>query len=100
MSAMFPPALIAAVCSARWSAPAAAVAAHYGLEKHQVWHLWQRYPGLIPTRSQNNEGGHLSTPERPPGLAASFGVTVVERRVGDAVVSLARVRFLDGETML
>lgn len=96
MSAMFPPALIAAVCSARWSMPSAAVAARHGLTKPQVWKIWQTHRGLIPTRPQNNDGSHLGTPERSVPLAESFGVTVVERRVGDAVVSLARVRFIDG----
>jgi len=96
MSAMFPPALIVAVCAARWSVPPAALAARHGLTKPQVWKIWERHRGLIPTRPQNNDGSHLGTPERPAGLAESFGVTAVERRVGDTVVSLARVRFLDG----
>lgn len=100
MSAMFPPALIAAVCSARWSAPSATVAAHYGLTKPQVWKIWERHRGLIPARPRNNEGSDLSTPARSVPLAASFGVTAVERVVGGMSVSLARVRFLDGETML
>lgn len=100
MSATLPPALIAAVCAARWSVPAATLATQHGLTKPQVLKIWERHRGLIPTRPQNNDGGHLGTPERSVPLAASFGVTVVERRVSDAVVSLARVRFLDGETML
>jgi len=95
MSAMFPPALITAVCSARWSMPSAAVAARHGLAKHQVWKIWERHRGLIPARPQNNDGSHLGTTERSVPLAESFGIAVVERRVGDATVSLARVRFLD-----
>jgi len=96
MSAMFPPALITAVCSARWSMPSAAVAARHGLAKHQVWKIWERHRGLIPARPPTVDGSHLGTPERPAGLAKSFGIAVVERRVGDTMVSLARVRFLDG----
>lgn len=175
MSAIFPPALITAVCSARWSMPSADIAAQHGVTRNQVWHLWHTHRGLIPARPSMGEDDHLGTglsatlyralkeagergvtvddlaaltyagrpparyaraiqkrlhnlrvrlpegwsvvlahgdryvlarvekperalppPERPVGLAEGFGVTAVERRVGDAVVSLARVRFLDG----
>jgi hypothetical protein len=175
MSALFPPALITAVCSARWSATAATIAAQHGISKNQVWHLWETHRGLIPSRPPTVDGDgavppglltvlyraladagergltvdelaaltyagrppadfakvtrkRLSSlrvrlpdgsivpvpgdryvlakaqepervappPERPAGLAESFGVAVVKRRVGDAVVSLARVRFIDG----
>lgn len=176
MSAMFPPALVTAVCGARWSTPAAALGARHGLTKAQVWHLWSRHRGLIPTRPAADDDDHLGltglsatlyraladagdrgltvdkiatltyagrppadvaramqkrlsslrvrlpegwsivpvrgdryalvrveeaeraapAPERPTGLAGSLGVGVVERRVGDTMVSLARVRFLDG----
>lgn len=98
MSAMFPPALISAVCAARWSVPPAALAARHGLTKPQVWKIWERHRGLIPARPLNGGNDHFGAmaPERPAGLAESFGVTAVERRVGDTTVSLARVQFLDG----
>ena len=175
MSTLFPPALITAVCSARWSMTSAAIAARHGITRNQVWHLWHTHRGLIPARPPTIDGDgavppglltvlyraltdagdrgltvdeiaavtyagrppasyaratrqRLSSlrvrlpegsivpvpgdryalarveeqvpvapqPERPAGLAESFGVTAVERRVGDATVSLARVRFLDG----
>ncbi len=98
MSAMFPPALVAAVCAARWSVSAATLAARHGLTKPQVWKIWERHRGLIHPRPLNGEDDHPvpSILQRPDRLAESFGIAVVERRVGDAVVSLARVRFLDG----
>ncbi len=175
MSALFPPALITAVCSARWSMTSAAIAARHGITRNQVWHLWHTHRGLIPARPPTVDGDgavppglltvlyraltdagdrgltvdeivaltyvgrppadfarvtrkRLSSlrvrlpegsivpvpgdryalarveaaervappPERPAGLAESFGVTAVERRIGDTMVSLARVRFLDG----
>lgn len=100
MSAMFPPALVVAVCAARWSMPAATLATLHGLTRHQVWKIWERHRGLIRPRPLNGEDDHPvpSIPQRPSGLAEKFGVTAVERRVGNTVVSLARVRFLDGET--
>lgn len=175
MSALFPPALITAVCSARWSMTSAAIAARHGITRNQVWHLWHTHRGLIPARPPTVDGDgavppglltvlyraltdagdqgltideiaaltyagrppasyaratqqRLSSlrvrlpdgsivpvpgdryvlarveaaervappPERSVPLAESFGIAVVERRVGDTVVSLARVRFLDG----
>jgi len=175
MSTLFPPALITAVCSARWSMTSAAIAARHGITKNQVWHLWCTHRGLIPPQPPTVDGDgavppglltvlyraltdagdrgltvdeiaaltyagrppadfaritrkRLSSlrvrlpdgsivpvpgdryvlakaqepervappPERPAGLAESFGVTAVERRVGETMVSLARVRFIDG----
>ena len=175
MSALFPPALITAVCAARWSMTSVAIAARHGITRNQVWHLWHTHRGLIPAQPPTVDGDgavppglltvlyraltdagdrgltvddiaavtcagrppasyaratrqRLSSlrvrlpegmivpapgdryalarveaaertpppPARPAGLAESFGVTAVERRIGDAVVSLARVRFLDG----